>query len=199
MSSLASQKCLGECENPHTNLTQRHPVLNHCNSRELSADWCQVLASMERDCMTVLEGHRPFVYQGLSVFFRLNHPLSPVLIVNLLTLRARWGYWSTTTRYGSGSYHSHSSYANEKVCPISSRAGNPLGLGKCRCVIVWLFSPLGPLDPLRRCSNRLAAMALCFWYNDFCVGFCCATLGFFIFECIWKCTMCFTLPSDMCK
>lgn len=87
----------------------------------------------------------------------------------------------------------------KKICRISSRAGNPLGLGRCKCVMVWLQIPLGPLDPWRLCSNGLAATALCFWYNDFCVGFCCETLGIKVCECIWKPPMCSMLSSDMCS
>lgn len=64
--------------------------------------------------------------------------------------------------HGSGSSAAPSSYPKEESGPIDSKAGNPLGLGKCRCIMLWLLSALGPVDPLRLCSNRLARMALCF-------------------------------------
>lgn len=150
--------------------------------------------------MVISEGHFPFVPRSVWGFLGENIPSSLVLVVNFLALWARWQYWSTMAALWFWFLPQLvPAMLMKKICRISSKAGNPLGLGKWKCVIVWLFSRPGPLDPLRLCSNRLAVMALCFWYNYFCVGFCCETFGFKVFECIWKCTMCFMLSSDMCK
>lgn len=93
--------------------------------------------------MIISEGHFPFTKVFFSLLFRWKHPTlyrshelpAPL---NKLTVQSCTGwlqFWFLAQLLPAP--------LMKKICRISSRAGNPLGLGRCKCVMVWLQIPLG--------------------------------------------------------
>lgn len=110
--------------------------------------------------MIISEGRFPFCWG--SFLFYLDGNIPPSLIVmNSLALE-----WADSAElpwlikfYFLPQLIPTPLIKKKKNCHISSRTGNPLDVGRCKCVMVWLQIPLGPLDPRRLWSDGLFVSA----------------------------------------